>query len=98
MDKQTNILISLEVLDIGGVETFVCNQSLAMKKKGYNVYTLSRKGVFTEILQNQGINCIEFDFVDKSYYDWDKINQILEIFEKYSYNICPTYKCPKRSK
>ena len=46
-----NILICLEVLDIGGVETFVCNQSVAMQKKGYNVHILSRKGVFSEILQ-----------------------------------------------
>lgn len=79
-----NILIALDILDIGGVETFVCNQSVAMKKKGYNVHILSKKGVFTEVLQEKDINCIEFDFVDKNYYDFDKIEKILEIFEKYN--------------
>lgn len=82
MDKKTNILIALDILDIGGVETFVYNQSLAMKKKGYNVHIISKKGIFTEELEKKGINCIEFEFIDKIYYDLDKVQKILEIFKE----------------
>lgn len=84
MQEKRNILICLDVLDIGGVETFVYNQSLAMKAKGHNVYILSKKGVFTEELKAKEINCIEFEFEDKIYYDLNEIEKILRIFQTYN--------------
>lgn len=42
------ILICLEKLDIGGVETSVYNQSIAFKEKGYNVVVLAKNGIYTE--------------------------------------------------
>ena len=81
-----NILICLDILDIGGIETFVYNQALALKNKGYNVFTLSKKGILTEELKSKGINCIDFEFASKSYFDYEKIQEVVEIIEKYDIN------------
>ena len=81
-----NILICLDILDIGGIETFVYNQALALKNKGYNVFTLSKKGILTEELKSKGINCIDFEFTSKSYFDYEKIQEVVEIIEKYDIN------------
>lgn len=81
--KKGNILIALEKLDIGGVETYVYTQAIQLKRMGYNVVILSAKGIYSDILTSKGIQCIEFDFEDKLYYNLEKINKILEIFKKY---------------
>ena len=60
--KNKAILICLEKLGVGGVETSVYNQSLAFKEKGYNVVVLAQKGIYTEKLEAKGITCIEFEF------------------------------------
>lgn len=84
MEEKGGILITLDRLDIGGVETFVCNQSQAIKSKGYDVYILSKKGIYSEYLEKKGIKCIEFEFKDEIYYDFEKIKKVIEIFEKYN--------------
>lgn len=84
MEEKQNILIALDILDIGGVETFVYNQSIALKKKGYNVHIISKRGIFTDELVEKGINFIEFEFQDKIYYDFSKVKEMLEIFKKYN--------------
>ena len=45
MNKQT-VLICLERLDIGGVETAVINQTIALIKKGINVVILAKEGIY----------------------------------------------------
>ena len=57
-----NILICLERLDIGGVETSVINQTLEYKRRGYKIVILSRRGMYTEYLEKKGIRCYEYDF------------------------------------
>lgn len=79
-----NILICLEALDIGGVETYVYNQAITLKNMGYNVYIISKKGIYTSKLEEKGINCIEFEFEDKNYYDLEKIKKAEEIIKKYN--------------
>lgn len=78
------ILICLEKLDIGGVETSVYNQSIAFKEKGYNVVVLAKNGIYTEKLQSIGIVCINFEFELKNEIDDYKSSQIIEIIKKYN--------------
>ncbi len=77
------IMLCLEKLDIGGVETAVVTQALALKEKGYNIVILSKDGVYTKKLQEHGIICINFDFTICNYWDFDKSKEIIDIFEKY---------------
>ena len=42
-----NVLICLERLDIGGVETFVLNQATVLLSKGHTVVILAKKGLYT---------------------------------------------------
>ncbi len=51
--NEKNVLICLDRLDIGGVETFVFNQSIALKNKGYNITILSRDGLYRKGLEEK---------------------------------------------
>ena len=56
--NQKSILICLESLGIGGVETYVMNQAIAMKNKGNNIVIASRDGIYRKELEEKGINWI----------------------------------------
>ena len=82
--KNKAILICLEKLGSGGVETAVYNQSLAFKEKGYNVVILAKKGIYTEKLQEKGITCIDFEFNLGNEIDIAKTKQVIEIIKNYN--------------
>lgn len=82
MENKT-ILICLEKLEVGGVETSVYNQALAFKRKGYNVIVLAKNGIYTEKLNTHGIICIDFEFELKNEIDINGTKQIIEIIKKY---------------
>jgi len=82
--KNKAILICLEKLGVGGVETSVYNQSLAFKEKGYNVVVLAQKGIYTEKLESKGITCINIEFNLENEIDTIKTKQIVEIIKKYN--------------
>ena len=46
--KQETVMICLEKLDIGGVETSVLSQAQAIIKKGHNVIVLCKRGIYTQ--------------------------------------------------
>ena len=79
-----NILICLEKLGIGGVETAVINKAEAFKKKGCNVYVLAKEGVYNETLEAKGITCIDFEYKLIEDVEVDKINEIINIIKKYN--------------
>lgn len=83
MENKT-ILICLERLDVGGVETSVYNQALVFKEKGYNVIILAKNGIYTEKLKEQGITCIDFEFKLNNEIDINGTKQIIEIIKKYN--------------
>lgn len=83
MENKT-ILICLEKLEVGGVETSVYNQALAFKEKGYNVIVLAKNGIYTERLKKHGIICIDFEFELKNEIDIKGTKQIIEIIKKYN--------------
>ena len=81
-----NVLICLERLDIGGVETFVLNQATVLLSKGHTVVILAKKGLYTEKLEQKGAICIDFTFTLESNFDIEKTKQIQEIIRKYEIN------------
>lgn len=78
-----NILICLERLDIGGVESAVMNQTTYFLKQGYHVIILAKSGIYTETLKNKGASVIEFDFTLQNGFDFKKSSEIVHIINKY---------------
>ena len=66
--KKDNILIALEKLDIGGIETFVLNQTKALIKKGKKVFLLAKKGRYSKIFESLGAKIYEYEYLDCIYY------------------------------
>ena len=56
------ILICLERLDIGGVETAVITQAREYKRRGYEVTLIAKSGCYSEILKKEGFKLYEYDF------------------------------------
>ena len=81
-----NVLICLERLDIGGVETFVVNQASVLLSKGHTVVILAKKGIYTEKLQKKGAICIDFSFDLENGFSPEKTKQVQEIISKYNIN------------
>ena len=77
-----NILICLERLDIGGVETSVINQTLEYKRRGYKIVILSRRGMYTEYLEKKGIRCYEYDFKIEDKVFIEESKELEEIIKK----------------
>lgn len=81
-----NIMICLESLDIGGVETAVFNQTIAFVEYGHKVIILAKKGIYTELLKEKGIICIDFSFELGNNFFQEKIDKIIELINKYKIN------------
>jgi len=78
-----NILICLEKMDIGGVETSVLNQVIEYKKRGIKPIVISKAGIFTEVLKEKGIDYEEVEFPLENNIDINRVNKIVDIIEKY---------------
>lgn len=81
-----NILICLEKLGIGGVETAVVNQAIALKENGNNVVVMAEKGIYTPKLQENNIETIDFKFELTNKFNIGSKEQILSIIKKYDIN------------
>lgn len=79
MNSEKTIMICLENMGIGGVETYVINQSIALKKKGYNVLVVANNGVYVQKLKEYGVNFINFEFKNKNYFDYERIKILIDI-------------------
>lgn len=81
-----NVLLCLERLDIGGVETYVYNQALILKEKGYNVFVIAVDGMYGDLLRKQGIKVINFEFSLDHNINFKKVCFIENIIKKYNIN------------
>lgn len=66
MKKQRRILMCLEQLNIGGVETAVLTLSKGYIRAGHKVFVAAKEGIFSSELKKLGIKCfnIEYDIVN----------------------------------
>lgn len=78
-----NILIALNKLDIGGIETAVINQATQLIERDYKIIILSKRGIYTEKMESKGIKCIEFDFKLTEGYDTEGAEFIEKIIREY---------------
>ena len=78
-----NILLCLEQLRIGGVETYAINQAIALKNKKFNVIIASKDGIYRKIAEEKGIKWIEFDFEIENFFNLEKIEKMMNIIKEH---------------
>lgn len=79
-----NILLCNNSMGIGGVETVILNQITAFSKKGYNVYVVAGKGIYSDKVEKLGGHFIECDFPEENEVNIDRINIIVRIIKEYN--------------
>lgn len=77
-----NILICTETLGIGGIETVVYNQAIALKKKGCNVYVLAEDGEYKNKIEENGIECIYYNFKTRDTFEVESVNNLISIIKE----------------
>lgn len=77
------IMLCLNQLGIGGVETAVLNQTIQLIKKEYKVIILANDGIYRPKFEEQGAIFIETEFVVQNKYDLEKIEKIMKVMEEY---------------
>ncbi len=77
------ILICLNQLGIGGVETAVLNYTIKLIENNYKVVILAKDGIYRKKFEEYGAIFEEFEFKVENIYDNKKIEKVIEIIEKY---------------
>ena len=78
-----NILIFLEKMGIGGVETSVINQAIEYKRRGINCVIVSDEGILSNTLKENNITQEIIEFPLENNINLDKAKEIINIIEKY---------------
>lgn len=78
------ILLCLNQLGAGGVETAALNQTIQLIKRDYRVVILAKDGIYRKKFEEEGAIFIENNFVVSNKYDIEKINIVIEIINKYN--------------
>ncbi len=79
---EKNILICLEKMGTGGVETFVLTQAIELKRRGFNVFVMAKDGEYVKSLKNYGIEWIEESFELEDKFDFNKSLKIYKILKE----------------
>ena len=79
-----NIMICLEKMDIGGIETSVLNQALEYKRRGIKPIIVASKGIYVDILKENNIDFEEIEFTLENNIDMKKAQKIMDIIDKYN--------------
>lgn len=77
-----NVLLCNNKMGVGGVETVILNQVTAFTKKGYNVYVIAGKGIYSEKIEELGGHFIECDFPEENEINIERINKIVRIIKE----------------
>ncbi len=77
-----NILLCNNSMGIGGVETVILNQVTAFTKKGYNVYVVAGKGIYSDKIEELGGNFIELEFPEGNTINVDRINKLVQTIKE----------------
>lgn len=78
-----NVLICLNKLGIGGVETVVINQTKELIERGYNVIILAEEGIYTNIATESGAICINFEFKMIGGFNYENSEKVKNIIKEY---------------
>ncbi len=82
MNKERRILMCLQQLDIGGVETAVLTLCKGYIRAGCKVFVAAKRGLFNEQLEKLGINFLELDYEIKNNYVLDKKEELIKYCKK----------------
>ncbi|MBP3707027.1 MAG: glycosyltransferase family 4 protein [Clostridia bacterium] len=77
------IMICLNQLGIGGLETAVFNYTIQFLKRGYRVVILAKDGIYKDKFIKEGAIIENFDFELKDKFDLEKISEMVELIKKY---------------
>lgn len=77
------IMLCLNQVGIGGVETAALNQTIQLTRNGYRVIIVAKDGIYREKFEEQGAIFEEFEYIVQNKSDFGKINHIVMLLEKY---------------
>lgn len=77
------IMLCLNKLDIGGIETAALNQTINLIKLGYRVIILAADGIYREKFEKEGAIFIEMNYSLKDTNICEKVEKIEQIIEQY---------------
>lgn len=77
-----NILLCNNSMGIGGVETVILNQITAFSQKGYNVYVVAGRGIYSERIEELGGHFIECEFPEENEININRVNRLVEIIKE----------------
>ena len=78
MNKKKNILMCLEQLNIGGVETAVMTYCFGYMEKGHKVYIAAKNGIFTPKLEKNNIKILEIEYELINHFPLEKKDKMIE--------------------
>lgn len=81
-DIMKNILLCCNKMGIGGVETVILNQIIAFTRKGYNVYVVAEKGLYSDKVEELGGKFIEIEFPEENDINKERVNKLIDIIRE----------------
>ncbi|MBS5864468.1 MAG: glycosyltransferase [Clostridium sp.] len=92
-EENKRILICLNSLEIGGVETACFTQIKEYARRNYEVYVLAGKGIYVEKIEKlSNVHFIEFDYEHKNGIEIAKIDFVVDILKKYKIDLVYIHK------
>lgn len=82
MKKKRNILMCLQQLDIGGVETAVLTLCKGYIRAGCKVYVASKGGLFLSELKKMGVGFLDIEYKFLNHYALEKKDELVEFCKK----------------
>ncbi len=79
--KNEKVLICLEKMGIGGVETAVLNQVAALSKRGVDCVVLAENGIYSSKVVEVGAKFIDFKFPLRNCIDGDVVKALVKIIK-----------------
>lgn len=76
--KKRNILMCLEHLDIGGVETAVVTLCKGYKRAGHNVYVAAPNGIYSKQLKEIGVDILDLEYEIDNYFHLEKKDELIK--------------------
>jgi len=80
--KKRNILMCLQQLDIGGVETAVLTLCKGYTRAGHNVFVAAKPGIYSEQLKKMGVKLLPIEYEIENRYALDKTDELVDFCKK----------------